>query len=203
MEENKEFTEELNNEKVENEEVEASEVEAEIVEENENEAEVNESQEENKEDMLFGMRKVKDENKKLQNEVDALKDRLLRLSAEYDNFRKRTAKEKESIYTEACFDVLKEILPVVDNLERALVAEGNIDDVKKGVEMTYKGVNNAFEKLGVQEIDATGAFDPNLHQAVMHIQDEALEANVVAEVFQKGYQKGDKVLRHTMVKVAN
>lgn len=203
MEENKEFTEELNNEKVENEEVEASEVEAEIVEENENEAEVNESQEENKEDMLFGMRKVKDENKKLQNEVDALKDRLLRLSAEYDNFRKRTAKEKESIYTEACFDVLKEILPVVDNLERALVAEGNIDDVKKGVEMTYKGVNNAFEKLGVQEIDATGVFDPNLHQAVMHIQDEALEANVVAEVFQKGYQKGDKVLRHTMVKVAN
>lgn len=202
MEENKKFTEEMKDETV-------NEVlEEDIIVEDvdvENESEINESDESDKkeEDMLFGMRKVKDENKKLQNEVDALKDRLLRISAEYDNFRKRTAKEKEGIYTEACFDVLKEILPVVDNLERALVAEGNLEDLKKGVEMTYKGVTNAFEKLGVQEIDASGEFDPNLHQAVMHIQDENLGTNVVAEVFQKGYQKGDKVLRYTMVKVAN
>lgn len=204
MEENKEFTEDLKDEiKQETDENlkedAESAVDEEIDTEKVDESEVNEEND----DMLFGTRKLKDENKRLKNEVDALKDRLVRLTAEYENFRKRTAKEKEGIYTEACFDVLKEVLPVVDNLERALIAEGNIDDLKKGVEMTYKGVTNAFEKLGVQEIDASGEFDPNLHQAVMHIQDEALGTNVVAEVFQKGYKKGDKVLRYTMVKVAN
>lgn len=148
-------------------------------------------------------KKLKEENKKLSNEVEALKDRLLRMSAEYENFRKRTAKEKEGIYTDACTDVLKEMLPVLDNLERALLAEGSIDDVKKGIEMTIKGVSGSFEKLGVEEIDATGEFDPNLHQAVMHVQDENFNANSIAEVFQKGYKRGDKVIRYTMVKVAN
>ena len=155
------------------------------------------------EDVFNMLRKSKDEIKKLTNEVEALKDRLLRQTAEYDNFRKRTAKEKEGIYTDACVDVLKEILPVADNLERAILAEGNFDDLKKGIEMTIKGLETAFEKLGVEEIDASKEFDPNLHQAVMHIEDENFEKNQVAEVFMKGYKRGEKVIRHSVVKVAN
>ena len=145
-----------------------------------------------KENELDIMRKLKDENKKLSNEAEALKERLLRLTAEYENYRKRTAKEKESIYTDACTDVLKEMIPVLDNLERAIQVEGNAEDIKKGVEMTIKGFNSSFEKLGVEEIDATGEFDPNLHQAVMHIEDENFGANAIAEVFQKGYKKRRK-----------
>ncbi|MBS4803649.1 MAG: nucleotide exchange factor GrpE [Clostridium sp.] len=156
-----------------------------------------------KENELDIMRKLKDENKKLSNEAEALKERLLRLTAEYENYRKRTAKEKESIYTDACTDVLKEMIPVLDNLERAIQVEGNAEDIKKGVEMTIKGFNSSFEKLGVEEIDATGEFDPNLHQAVMHIEDENFGANAIAEVFQKGYKRGEKIIRYTVVKVAN
>lgn len=197
------------------EEVEAEQVEAEQVEVNETEVneeiidEVSEEnpnekgEEEGKENPLKTLMKFKDKNKRLTNENEALRERLLRVSAEYENYRKRTAKEKEGIYTDACTDVLKEILPVIDNLERALSVDGNIEDLKKGIEMTVKGVNTSFEKLGVEEIDTTGEFDPNFHQAVMHVQDESLGQNVVAEVFQKGYKKGDKILRYTMVKVAN
>lgn len=197
------------------EEVEAEQVEAEQVEVNETEVneeiidEVSEEnpnekgEEEEKENPLKTLMKFKDKNKRLTNENEALRERLLRVSAEYENYRKRTAKEKEGIYTDACTDVLKEILPVIDNLERALSVDGNIEDLKKGIEMTVKGVNTSFEKLGVEEIDTTGEFDPNFHQAVMHVQDESLGQNVVAEVFQKGYKKGDKILRYTMVKVAN
>lgn len=147
--------------------------------------------------------KTKNENNKLNNEVDTLKDRLLRLNAEYENFRKRTAKEKEGIYTDACSDVLKEMFGVLDNLERAVAVEGSVEDLKQGVDMTVRQFHNAFEKLGVEEIDATGEFDPNLHQAVMHVEDEGYGKNSVVEVFQKGYKKADKVLRVSMVKVAN
>ncbi|EHI97991.1 MULTISPECIES: nucleotide exchange factor GrpE [unclassified Clostridium] len=146
---------------------------------------------------------LEEENKKLQEELDNTKDRLLRLTAEYDNYRKRTSKEKEGIYSDAYVDVLKEIIPVLDNLERAIAADGSIEDLKKGIEMTIKGCKDAFAKLGVEEIDASGEFDPNLHNAVMHVEDENLGKNVVAEVFQKGYKKDDKIIRHTMVKVAN
>ena len=156
-----------------------------------------------KENELDIMRKLKDDNKKLNNEVEALKERLLRLTAEYDNYRKRTAKEKEGIYTDACTDVLKEMIPVLDNLERAVSVEGSVEDIKKGIEMTIKGFKTSFDKLGVEEIDATGEFDPNYHQAVMHIEDENFGANSIAEVFQKGYKRGDKVIRYTVVKVAN
>jgi len=148
-------------------------------------------------------KKLKEENKKLQEELDSTKDRLLRLTAEYDNYRKRTIKEKEGIYADAYVDVVKEILPIIDNLERAIQAEGNVEDLKKGVEMTMKGCKDSFAKLGIEEIDASGEFDPNVHNAVMHIDDENLDKNVVVEVFQKGYKKGEKVIRHTMVKVAN
>ena len=153
-------------------------------------------------DDLSMIRKLKDENKKLSNELDTLKDRLLRLTAEYDNYRKRTAKEKEGIYTDACTDVLKELLPVADNLERALGVEGNVEDLKKGVEMTIKGFLNSLEKLGVEEIDTTNGFDPNLHQAISVVEDESLNTNDVAQVYQKGYKKGEKVIRYSMVTVA-
>lgn len=144
-----------------------------------------------------------DENTKLQNEVDTLKDRLLRITAEYDNFRKRTAKEKEQIYTDACEDVLKNILPVLDNLERADEANGSIEDLKKGIDMTIKQFKDSLSKLDVEEICNSGEFDPNMHHAVMHIEDKNYKDNEIVEVFQKGYKKGSKVLRYSMVKVAN
>lgn len=204
MEDNKEFKEEIKDENI---EVEENDIEVEECDSCQDEsAEENIDEEKESKDgwnPLKTMKKLKEDNKKLSNEVEALKDRLLRISAEYENYRKRTIKEKEGIYTDACTDVLKEMLPVLDNLERALLADGSIEDVKKGIEMTIKGVSGSFEKLGVEEIDATGEFDPNLHQAVMHVQDENIEANMVAEVFQKGYKRGDKVIRYTMVKVAN
>lgn len=148
--------------------------------------------------MLF-----KNKNQKLENELEALKDRLLRLNAEYENYRKRTEKEKERIYTDACEDILKKLLPVLDNLERAVTVNGSVDDLKKGIEMTIRQFIDSLDKLQVEEIDAKGEFDPNLHQAVMHMQDESVGANQVVEVLQKGYKRGDKVIRHTMVKVCN
>ena len=147
--------------------------------------------------------KLVDENKKLQNELEAVKDRLIRTNAEYENFRKRTIKEKEGIYTDACEDVLKNMFPVLDNLERALTVEGSVEDLKKGIEMTVRQFQDSLAKLQVEEISSEGEFDPNLHNAVMHVEDEAFDKNSIAEVFQKGYKKGDKVLRYSMVKVAN
>ena len=164
--------------------------------------EVNEA-ENNEENDLALVKKLKEENDKLSKEVEAFKDRLLRITAEYENFRKRTAKEKEGIYADACADVLKEVIPTVDNLERALAVDGSVEDLKKGIEMTIKGFQTSLEKLGVEEISVEEGFDPNVHQAVMHIQDENSDKNVVAEVFLQGYKKGDKVIRYSMVKVAN
>ena len=193
-----------NKEKIENEEVieENPEASEEVTEETDSEQNVSEEAQEVVDEISM-LKKNKEEIKKLTNENETLKDRLLRLTAEYENYRKRTAKEKEALYTDACNDVLKEILPVVDNIERAYAAEGSVEDLKKGIEMTMKGLDGAFEKLGVEEIDASGEFDPNLHQAVMHIEDENYDKNVVAEVFMKGYKRGDKVIRHSVVKVAN
>ncbi|WP_244833291.1 nucleotide exchange factor GrpE [Clostridium sp. BJN0001] len=172
----------------------------------ETKAESKDEASENKEqgsDELSMTKKYKEEAEKIKIELDNTKDKLLRTMAEYDNFRKRTVKEKEGIYADAYSDVLKEILPVIDNLERAAQAEGSVDDLKKGIEMTLKGCTDAFNKLGVEEIDASGEFDPNYHNAVMHIEDENLGKNVIAEVLQKGYKKDDKVIRYSMVKVAN
>lgn len=160
-------------------------------------------EEEEKEDEMKKFKNRKEEIKELKEENESLKDKLLRTVAEYDNFRKRTSKEKENIYTEACADVLKEMLPVLDNLERAVSVEGSTEDLKKGIELTINQFTTSFEKLGVQEIASDGEFDPNFHNAVMHVEDENLGKNQVAEVFLKGYKKGDKVLRHSMVKVAN
>ena len=202
-EKNYETTEET----TENEEVKQEETKQEEKQEEEKQetAEKNKeaSEDDDKKDELDMLRKNKEEIKKLTNQVETLKDRLLRLTAEYENYRKRTAKEKEGIYTDACADVLKEVLPTLDNLERAYAADGSVEDLKKGIEMTMKGLQSSFEKLGVEEIPVDEGFDPNLHQAVMHVEDENLDKNVVAEVFMKGYKKGDKVIRHTVVKVAN
>ncbi|OBR92258.1 MULTISPECIES: nucleotide exchange factor GrpE [Clostridium] len=147
--------------------------------------------------------KLKDENKKAINELDSTKDRLARVMAEYDNFRKRTIKEKDNIYSDACKDILKEVLPVLDNLERAVNVEGNAEDLKKGIEMTMKQFNNALSKLNVEEIPCEGEFDPNLHNAVMHIEDDKYDKNSIVEVLQKGYKREDKIIRYSMVKVAN
>lgn len=165
--------------------------------------EVSENEDTTEDDELNIIKKQKEDNKKLQEELDSTKDRLLRVTAEYDNYRKRTTKEKEGIYSDAYVDVLKEIIPILDNLERAIVADGSVEDLKKGIEMTIKGCQDSFTKLGIEEIDASGEFDPNVHNAVMHVEDETLDKNVIAEVFQKGYKKDEKIIRYTMVKVAN
>jgi len=148
-------------------------------------------------------------NKKLDDANAALteeSDKYLRLFAEYDNFRKRSAKEREGIYTDAYCDALCQILPVLDNLERAAqYGEAESESpLAKGLELTLKSFVEILGKMGVHEIPALGEqFDPNVHNAVMHVEDESLGENTVAEVFMKGYAKGDKVLRHSMVKVAN
>ncbi|WP_432432665.1 nucleotide exchange factor GrpE [Clostridium swellfunianum] len=154
------------------------------------------------EELQASNKKLQEEKAKFENEADAYKDKLLRLNAEYDNYRKRTAKEKEGIYTDACEDVLKHMLPVLDNLERAAVVNGSAEDIKKGIEMTIRQFKDSLEKLLVEEIPTEG-FDPNLHNAVMHVEDPNFGEKAVVEVFQKGYKRGDKVLRHSMVKVAN
>ena len=132
-------------------------------------------------------------------------DKYLRLAAEYDNYRKRTAKEKETLYQDAKADTIKEFLAVYDNLERAAAAPGG-EDVphKKGLEMIFTQYKELLKKLGVSEIEAQGQpFDPETMNAVMHVDDENFGENVVAQVFQAGFRLGDKVVRHAIVQVAN
>ena len=152
------------------------------------------------------LKKAEAEIEKLTAQLAEEQDKYLRLMAEYDNFRKRTAKEREGIYTDAYCDALSQILPIIDNLERA--AQYSADDpdspMAKGIELTIKSCVEALNKMGVYEIEAIGKqFDPNLHNAVMHIDDEDFGENEIVEVFMKGYIKGEKVLRFSMVKVAN
>ncbi|MBQ9979198.1 MAG: nucleotide exchange factor GrpE [Clostridia bacterium] len=136
-------------------------------------------------------------------EIAELNDKYLRLYAEYDNFRRRSSKEREGIYFDAKSDTLKNILPILDNMERA-TAFTEADKVLEGMNLILKSFNESFAKMDVKEIEALGkTFDPNLHYAVMHIDDEAYGENEVVEVLQKGYTCGDKVIRYAMVKVAN
>ena len=140
----------------------------------------------------------------LKDQVAGQEDKYLRLAAEYDNYRKRTAKEKESLWTDVKADTAAAFLPVYDNLERALKQTTTDEAYKKGVEMTMTQLKEVLSKLGITEIPALGQpFDPNLHNAVMHVEDESLGENTVAEVFQAGFQCGEKVIRFAMVKVAN
>ena len=131
-------------------------------------------------------------------------EKYLRLAAEYDNYRKRTAKEKENTYADARLDTVKPFLEVLDNLDRGLAQFEEGDPHRQGMELICKQFRAVLEKLGVTEIEAAGQpFDPEKHNAVMHVEDESLGENIVAEVFQKGYQMGEKVIRFAMVKVAN
>ena len=141
---------------------------------------------------------------KLSEELAAEKDKYLRLLAEYDNFRKRSQKEREALYTDVRSDTILKLWPVFDNLERALKLQTADEAFYKGVEMTMTQLLEIFEKMGVKEIPALGEkFDPEKHNAVMHIEDENFGENVIAEEFQKGFMLGDKVIRFSMVKVAN
>lgn len=140
----------------------------------------------------------------LKDQVAKQEDKYLRLAAEYDNYRRRTAKEKDSIWNDAKADAAKAFLPVYDNLERALKQDTADEAFKKGVEMTMTQLKTVLEKLGITEIQALGqTFDPNLHNAVMHVEDENFGENTVCDVFQAGFMLGDKVIRFAMVKVAN
>ncbi len=134
-----------------------------------------------------------------------MNDRFLRLAAEFDNFRKRSQREKDGIYVNAIAKAVTEVLPTYDNLERAVKAETTDPEYKKGVELTMNQLGENLKKLDVKVIEAEPGtiFDPNLHNAVMHIEDENFEENVIAEVFQQGFSIGEKVIRHAMVKVAN
>lgn len=145
----------------------------------------------------------------LQEELDAKdaaiaeqNDKYLRMLAEYDNFRRRAKEEKDGIYTDAVSEVLTAILPVLDNLERAANAAGDAESVRKGVQMTLAQLEAVLEQLGVSEVPYE-QFDPKLHEAVLHIEDEAKGENEIVEVLQKGYKKGDRIIRYAMVKVAN
>ncbi len=135
-------------------------------------------------------------------ELDELKDRHLRLQAEFDNFRKRTEKEKTDIYKYANEKIIADILPLVDNFQRAIEASGDNSSVSEGIKQLEKVFLNVLEKHGVKEIEATGQFDPNFHYAVMTQDSEEAQEGEILEVLQKGYLINDKVLRPAMVKVA-
>ena len=151
---------------------------------------------------FFG--KKKKEKDKFEQQIEDLTDRLKRSMAEFDNYRKRTEKEKSSMYIIGARDIVEKMLPIVDNFERGLAQAPEEDPFAEGMKMIYKQMMTAFDEMGVKPIEAVGKeFDPNLHNAVMHVEDESVGENIVVEEFQKGYTYKDFVVRHSMVKVAN
>jgi len=147
--------------------------------------------------------KLKEENEKLTAAIEEEKDRALRIAAEYDNFRRRSRAEHDNIYADAYIDAVNQILPIIDNLERA-ESFGDSEEVRAGVVMILNSAREALKKMGVEEIEALGCeFDPNLHNAVMHTEDDTLGENVVSAVLLKGYKKGERIIRYAMVQVAN
>ena len=186
-------------------ETESAEAEAEETEETSEEAgseEAKEDAEKKTGKKLFGKKKDKKDEK-----IEELTDKLTRQMAEFDNFRKRSEKEKSQMYEIGAKDIIEKILPVVDNFERGLDAvkeEEKEDPFVQGMEKVYKHLLTTLEGIDVKPIEAVGQqFDPNFHNAVMHVEDENFGENVVAEEFQKGYTYRDSVVRHSMVKVAN
>jgi len=186
-------------------ETESAEAEAEETEETSEEAgseEAKEDAEKKTGKKLFGKKKDKKDEK-----IEELTDKLTRQMAEFDNFRKRTEKEKSQMYEVGAKDIIEKILPVVDNFERGLDAvkeEDKEDPFVQGMEKVYKHLLTTLEGIEVKPIEAVGQpFDPNFHNAVMHVEDENFGENIVAEEFQKGYTYRDSVVRHSMVKVAN
>ena len=162
-----------------------------------------ESSEEPKDKKFFGKKKEKKDKK--DEKIEELTDQVKRQMAEFDNYRKRTEKEKASMYIVGAKDIVEKILPVVDNFERGLaMAEGSEDPFVQGMEKIYKQLLTTLEEVGVKPIEAVGTeFNPDFHNAVMHVEDEEAGENVVVEEFQKGYMYKDFVVRHSMVKVAN
>ncbi len=195
--------EEAEGEKTEAEDAEASEADEEEAEDDAG-TDDSETGEKKSGKKLFGKKQKKD---KKDEKIDELTDQLTRQMAEFDNFRKRTEKEKSQMYEIGAKDVIEKILPIIDNFERGLegVKEEDKDNpFVQGMDMTYRQLMTALEGLGVTPIEAIGQeFNPDLHNAVMHVDDEELGENVVVEEFQKGYMYHDSVLRHSMVKVAN
>ena len=166
-----------------------------------------ETAEEGSEKGAKGLFKRKLKKDKKDEQIEELKDKLTRQMAEFDNFRKRTEKEKSAMYEIGAKDIIEKILPVVDNFERGLGAvteEQKEDSFVAGMEMIYKQIMTTLDSVGVKAIEAVGnEFDPDFHNAVMHVEDEEVGENIVVEEFQKGYTYRDTVVRHSMVKVAN
>ncbi len=170
------------------------------------ENEINESvtEEEKAEPEKAGEAANPDTAEETKKELAAEQEKYLRLAAEYDNYRKRSQKEREAVYSDVKADTVKKFLPVYDNLSRALKAECKDESFKKGVEMTMTQLKGVLDALGVAEIPAEGEiFDPAKHNAVMHIEDESYGDGIIVEEFEKGFMLGDKVIRFSMVKVAN
>ena len=186
----------------------AEEKETVTAEETKVESEVKETPKKSKKDkereLEAELLKVKEELEKAKAELAESDDKYKRVLAEYDNYRKRTAREKEGIYSDAYGDAIKEILPVIDNLERAAAFEDG-EQVAKGVKMTLAQFLESLNRMGVEVIDAAkgDAFDPEYHNAVLHTEDPELGESAISAVLQKGYKKGDKVYRYAMVSVAN
>ena len=148
-------------------------------------------------------RKLIEEINKLNDEIKEKDDKYLRMAAEYDNFRRRSREEKDATYDVAMSDTVSEFLAIIDNLERAAYYD-DAQKVKEGLVMIAKSVESVFSKLGIEEVGKVGdKFDPNLHNAVMHVEDESFGENEIVEVFQKGYKKGGRIIRFAMVKTAN
>lgn len=211
MEEKKEFEQEVKAEAVEQETSETAEAVEEAPEEaageNVPEKETPEAESDPGTEERKGFFKKKEKKDKKDEQIAELMDKVKRQLAEFENFRNRTEKEKSQMYAIGAKDVIEKILPVVDNFERGIKSipeEEKESPVASGMEMIYKQLMTVLTDLGVTPIEAVGQeFDPNLHNAVMHVEDEGLGENVVAEEFQKGYKYKDAVLRHSMVKVAN
>ena len=210
MEDNKEKSqEEMVKEAVEEAKKTAEATKEEAAEDEAKEAETENSKESDTEEKKSGKKLFgkKDKKDKKDEKIEELTDRLTRQMAEFDNFRKRTEKEKSQMYEVGAKDIIEKILPVVDNFERGLDAvkeEDKEDPFIQGMEKVYKQLMTTLEGIEVKPIEAVGQeFDPNLHNAVMHVEDENLGENIIAEEFQKGYMYRDSVVRHSMVKVAN
>ena len=173
--------------------------------ENTEEAVLEKPEEEKTEASVPEEKKEDGELEKLKKQLDEKSDQLLRVAAEYDNFRKRSQREKDAIYVESKASIIKELLATADNFDRIFEnADAGFEDYKKGVEMTYRQFSETFKKLGVEAFGEVGdEFDPNIHNAVMHSQNDEAPENTIDKVLQKGYKTGDKIIRPAMVAVTN
>ncbi len=165
------------------------------------------AEEEKKEEKVENKEVEKEENSELEKtkqELDEITDRLKRIMAEFENFKKRSSKERENLYNSLVSDIVASFLPVQDNLEKAISIKTEDENLKQGIELVVKQIKDIFQKFGVEEIETVGKpFDPEVHEAVSSVQDDTLGEKIVKEEYRKGYKIGNKVIRHAMVVVAN